>query len=139
MPRFASIGTQLQLYNGSAYSTVAEVQDITLPDLKSDTYDATNMSSPGGYEEALPTILRTGELGFGCNYLPTDATQNAATGLISYWKNRTLTNIKLIFSDSASTTWTLPGYVTNIKGDLKLKDAGQLNVSFKVSGEPSLS
>lgn len=134
-----AIGTQLQLYNGTSYTTVAEVTDITFPEIKAELFDTTNMTSPGTWEETLPTILRSGSLQFTINYVPTDPTHNAATGLISYLTAKTLTNIKLIMPNAAATTWTLPGYVESFKAAGKLKDALTATVSFKVSGQPTLN
>ena len=89
----SSFGTLLKIGDGAdpeVFTTIAEVLDISGPGLSLDTEETTNHSSPGGWEEYVGTILRSGEVTFGINYDPVGATHDASTGLIKDLTDRTL-------------------------------------------------
>jgi hypothetical protein len=56
-------GTKIKRLNPVTlvYEEVPSLGDITGPELSRDWLDQTTHDSPGGYEEGIPTILRTGE------------------------------------------------------------------------------
>ena len=104
----SAFGTLLRIGDGATpenFTTITEVVEISGPNLALNTEDATSHDSPGGYEEWVGTILRTGEVSFDVNFLPTDATQSFAAGLILDQVNRTLRNFELVFTDVGATTW----------------------------------
>lgn len=117
------------------FSTIAEVKSIGGPKLSADTVDVTNLDSVGGFEEIIPTLLHSGEVSLELNFLPADATQDGATGLISKWVARTLTSFQIIFSDSASTQWDFKAYVTSFEPSVGVDAANSASVTLKVSGQ----
>lgn len=137
----SSFGTLLKKGDGGSpesFATIAEVLDIEGPELALDTEEATSHDSTGGWEEVVGTILRSGEIGFEINYVPTGATANASTGLIADMKNRTRRNFQLVFPDSGNTTWSFTALVTKFAP--KAPVAGKLtaDISLKLSGQPTL-
>lgn len=138
----AGIGTLLKIGDGGSpetFTAIAEVLDITGPNLSTDTEDGTHQQSPGGFEEVVPTILRTGEVTFTIQFLPTHATHNATTGLVADWKNKTLRNFQLVFSDPASTTWAFAAYVTGFQPQSPVGGKRTADVTLKVTGQPTLA
>ena len=138
----AAFGTLLQMGDGAtpeAFTTIGELGDIAGPALATDTEDATVHTSPGGYEEVVATIKRTGEITFPVHYVPTDATHNPTTGLLAAWAAKTLKHWKLIFPNAGVTTWTFSAYVTGFAP--KAPVAGKLtaDVSLKITGTPTLA
>jgi hypothetical protein len=138
----SSFGTLLKIGDGGGtetFTTIAEVLDINGISLKSSTEDATNHSSPGGFEEKIVTLLSMGPIKFGINFIPTAATHSYSTGLIKDWFNKTKRNFQLVFPDVAHTTWGYSAFVTNvdIKGVVKGKLAA--DVSLDVTGQPTLA
>ncbi len=139
----AAFGTFLQLGDGAApienFVTIAEVLDIAGPELGLDTAETTSHDSPGSYEEWVGTILRTGNVSFDVNFLPTDATQSFAAGLILDQANKTLRNFKLIFTDVGATTWSFAALVTLFTPAAPVADKLSASVTLKLSGQPTLA
>ncbi|MFW6198562.1 MAG: phage tail tube protein [Acidobacteriota bacterium] len=142
MTKYDARGTQLEYSTdgGSTWTKVAQVINITGPGLNADTEDATDHDSPGGFEEVLVTILRTGEVTLELHYDPADPTHDASDGLISLWENRTEVEWRLTFPDAANTEWTFDGYVIS-PGEPSAPHDGKLtsSVTIKVTGEPTLA
>jgi len=137
-----AFGTLLQRGDGAtpeSFTTIGEVSDIEGLELTTDTEDVTNHSSPGGYEEHIGTILRTNEVTFSINWIPTNATHNATTGLLLDWKNKTLRNFQIVLPDGSTTTESFSAIVTGFA--MKAPVAGKLgaDITLKVSGQPTLA
>ena len=100
------------------FTTVAEVRTISGPGMTLDTADVTNHDSTGGWEEIIPTILRTGNVTFEVNYVPTDSTHDATDGFLSKMLDKTLTNFKLIFPNAIleadRSYWSFAAYVVGM-------------------------
>jgi predicted secreted protein len=136
----AGYGVQLQVDDGSgSFSTIAEVTSLSGPELSADTADVTHHQSPGGWEEHIPTILRSGEVSATINYLPGDSTQDASSGLLSLLDSKTKRDYKIIFPDAASTTWTLSAYVTGFSPSAPVDDRLSADVTLKATGQPTLA
>src|SRR4030042_3656519 len=113
----SAFGTLLKIGDGGGtevFTTIAEVRDIKVPKLKTKTKEVTNQSSPSGAKEIIATIRDAGEVTFGINFIPTNATHSQSTGLIKDWKNRTKRNFQLVFPDGGSTTWSFAAFVTGV-------------------------
>jgi len=137
----AGYGTQLQIGDGGGpevFTTIAEITNISGPGLSMDTADMTHHQSPGAWEEHVGTILRSGEVTFDLNYIPTHATHNASTGLINDMENRTLRNFKLIFPNAGATTWNFAALVTGFEPSAPHDDKLGASVTCKISGQPTL-
>ncbi len=80
---------------------IAQVQDISGPDLSTDTDEITNHDSPDGVEEFIPTIKRTGEITFPLVFLPRDPTHDDDTGLLAAWADRSLDAYVLTYPDGS--------------------------------------
>lgn len=138
----SGFGTLLKLGDGAGsetFTTIAEVKDITGPGLSAEVADITHHTSPGAWREKLATLLDAGELTFDVNFLPVDATQGNATGLISLMKNRTKRNYQLVFTNSGATTWTLPAYVTGFEPSASLDEGLSASVTLTLAGQPTLA
>lgn len=138
----SSFGTLLKMGDGASsetFATIAELRDITPPELSSDIEDVTSHSSTGGYEEVLPDgVLKTGEVTFEINYVPTATTHNATAGLIKDWKNKTKRNFQLVFSDGGGSTWAFAAYVTKVAPKAPVKGILRADVTLKPTGQPTL-
>lgn len=139
---FSSFGTLLQMGDGAtpeAFTTIAEVGDIAGPALSSDTAEATNHSSTDGMEEVVPTILRTGQVTFPINFVPTAVTQGYTAGLLYHWKQRTKKNWKLIFPDGSSTTWQFAAFIVGFAPKAPVNGILSADITLKVTGSPTLA
>ena len=138
----SSFGTFLKIGDGGtpeAFTTISEVRDISGPSLSLDTEEVTNHDSPGGWEEFVTTILRSGEVTFDINYHPTESTHDAGTGLIADMVAKTLRNFQLVFTDVASTTWSFAAYVTGFEPTEPVAGALSAACTLKITGQPVLA
>lgn len=138
-----SINTILKIGDGATptevFTAIAEVKDIAGPQLSTDTVDITSRTSPGKFEEALPTIIRTGQVTFDINFLPTNGTHDAETGLLADLKNMTKRNFQLVFPDAAETTWSFSAYVVQFQPNAPVAGVLSASVALKITGQPTFS
>lgn len=127
-------GTFLKMGDGATpetFSTVAEVNDLDLPEIKANYEDVTNHDS-AGWEESIPTLLSGGEVGFKVNWLPTHATQNETTGLLYATLNRVKKNWKIVLPNNVK-TFSFAAYVS-VKPSAKVKGALEADIKLKITG-----
>jgi len=132
-------GTKLQRGDGEAEETfedIARVSNISGPSLSLDTEDVTDHSSINGWEEIIPTILRSGEVSLDLNFVPTETTQ---TDLIVDMLARTLRNFRLVFPDQQSTVWSFKAYVTGFESEEPSDGVLTATATLKVTGEPTMA
>lgn len=139
---FAAFGTELKIGDGGSpenFTTIAEVVEVTGPPLSADTADTTNHDSTDAYEESVVTVLRTGEVTFDINYLPTDSTHDASSGLLNDYENKTKRNFEVIFSNDSNTKWSFSAYVTGFEPSAPHDDKLDASVTLKVTEKPTLN
>jgi len=138
----SAFGTLLQIGDGGSpesFTTIAEVSSISGPSLSLDAVEITHHSSTDGWREFVGGLLDGGEVSFDINFLPTDATHNASTGLLADMMNRTRRNFKLVFPDSGSTTWSFTALVTAFEPAEPTDDKLAASVTLKLTGKPTLT
>lgn len=91
-----SYGTVLK----KASITIAEVVDISGPELKKDTVEVTHLLSPNRYKEYLSSLRDGGEVTFKLNFQPNESTHKELTA--SYNADAP-ENWSIVWSDG--TTW----------------------------------
>jgi predicted secreted protein len=129
MPGLAARGTTL---TGAGGSAIANITSISGPGLALDTEDVTAHDSTGGWEEVVPTILRSGEVSLDINYDPAAAThKNTALGLLHMLINRTLTAWTIAGPMGA---WTFSAYVTKFEPSAPYDGKLTASVTLKVTG-----
>jgi len=139
----SSFGTLLQQGDGGtpteAFTTIAEVLDISGPGLSLGMEDGTHHSSTGGWREQIPTLLDGGQVSFDIQYDPVGATHDASTGLIKDMEDKTLRNFQLVFPDSGSTTWSFAAYVAEFEPGAPVEGKLTASVTLQLSGQPTLA
>lgn len=131
------IGVVLEKGNGGspeAFVTLAEVRDISGPQLRTDVVDVTNQSSPAQTEEVLATLKRLGECTFDINWVPSNPTHNGTTGLLADWFNRTKRHFRTTWPDGI-TVWRFTAFVTQLSPTAPVADALRQSVTLRVTGE----
>ena len=139
----SAFGTLLRIGDGVTpienFTTVTEVVEISGPNLSLNTADATSHDSPGGWRERIATILDNEEITFSINYIPTDATHDAGTGLIADMVARTLRNFEVIFPDVGTTTWAFSAFITSFQPTEPHDNKLSADVTLTPSGQPTLA
>lgn len=134
--------TFLKVGDGSSpevFSKIAEVMSISGGGIKLDTKEVTHQDSPDHYREKIATLLSVGDITFGINFLPQNATHSVSAGLVYLQVNRTNRNFQIVMTDAGTTTWTFPCYVTDFSPDYNIEDQTQASVTLTVNGKPTLT
>jgi len=134
---FWPFGTQLKLGDGAStevFTKIAEVKDITPPQMSKDSIEVTSQDSSNGWREFIPGWKDAGEVTFEGNWLPTNATQDGTTGVLSVFEDDSNHNWQIVLPTTIGLTIAFAGHVTNFEPDLPLEDAAALSVSIKVTG-----
>lgn len=137
----SAYGTLLQLGDGGSpenFTTIAEVRDITGPQLTRNSIDVTNHSSANGFEEFVLGIKKSGQVSFEVNFVPTAATQNGTTGLWAEYQNATKANYKMIFPSSYGTL-SFAAFCDGIEPHAPVNGALTAKITLKVTGPVTLS
>ena|SRR5688500_3473366 len=138
-----AFGTLLQVGDGAdpeVFATIAEVKDIDGPDISMDTEDITPHDAVGGWEEFVPTILRSGEITFDLNFVPSNAQHgDASGGLIASLKSRARKNYRLVLPTSPAYQWTFAAYVTGFSNSMPVGGVLGASVTLKVTGVLALA
>ena len=138
----ASFNALIKIGDGAtpteAFTTIAEVMDISGPSLTLNTAEVTSHDS-GGWKETIGTILEGGEVSFDINFVPTNATHSEGSGLIADMLARTVRNFQIVFPDSGSTTWEFAALVTGFEPGAPVDGALTASVTLEITGEPTLA
>jgi predicted secreted protein len=139
---FWAYGSALQLGDGATtevFTSIAEITKLTPPSMSRDSKDVTSQQSPDGYREFIAALRDGGEVGIEANWLPTNSTHNATTGLLETFNDNDTHNWKIILPDNLATI-SFAGFLIAFEpGDLTPEDEGTLTATIKVSGKPTVA
>jgi hypothetical protein len=122
--------------NNGAFTTVAEVKDISGPAVSLDVIDVTNQDSPGGFEEIIPSIRRAGEVDFDVNFDPASGTHDGATGLLYLAKNKLKRGWRLLLNDPDDSYIYFDGYVVGFSWKAPVAGVLSATTKIRVTGQP---
>lgn len=134
-------GTLLKLGDGAtseAFTTIAEVTNISGPSITQETADVSAHDGPG-WDEHIGTLLRGGEIGLDLNFAPANATQSYSAGVLKDLTDQTLRNFQMVFPDTAATTWTFAALVTAFEPSAAVDGALTASCTLLISGAPTLA
>lgn len=138
-----AFGTLLKIGDGATgtegFTTIAEVSNISGPNLSLETIEVTNHSSTAGWKERIGGLLDGGEVTFDLNFQPTATTHSYSAGLVKDMVNRTKRNFKLVFPDGSSTTWQFAALVSKFSPKAPVNGQLSASVSLMISGQPTLA
>ena len=122
------------------FTTIAEILTLPFPKLSHETIEVTNHSSTGGWREFKPGLKDGGEFSIDVNYLPTDATHNATTGMLyDLAANNGTRNYQIVMSNALSNVWAFSAIVTGFEVDASIDSQLKATITFKVTGQPTLT
>ncbi len=129
-----TLGTILTKDVAGSPQLIGQIQDVSGPDLSTDTDEYTNHDSSGGVEEFIPTIKRTGEITMPVVFNGADASHDEATGLIKHWEDKVLDDYELEYPDGSK--WQFNAYVTGLSMGAPVDGHLMADVTFRPSGAP---
>lgn len=132
MPSAAVLGynVDFSIYNGSTYTQVAEVTNITWPGYKRDAIDVTFMDSTSGFREFIPGLKDAGEVTVELNWTPsaTDPVLAALTAdAVGQFKLQYNAGVNVVFK----------AIVTSYEMQSPLGEKLSATATFKVTGVPT--
>lgn len=128
-----AMGTIIKRGAGSpvAFTTIPGVKSIQAPSLRQDFVDVTDLDSPGGEEEFIPSMLRKGNVQLNMNFAPEDAR------MIAFKTSRDgklLEEYVIVFPTANKYYWRFSAYVEEIAPQAQVGGVLEATVSLKVSG-----
>lgn len=128
---FSSQGTQLKIKIGATYTVVTGVEGLSVPSIKWDMDDITNLGSPDKFKEKKTILKDPGAVSYECIYNPADPSHQAlrtanATG--------DLKEFQIVLSDEENETHSFKAYVTDFAPKAEKGKAGRLSVELTPSG-----
>lgn len=129
-------GSLLKIGDGGTteiFATIGEVLDIKGPKVKNSFEDVTSHDSAGGLEEFIATFTTLDTIQFDCNYLPANATQSYAAGLLAKALDRSITNFQLLPAGQTNTL-AFSAYVESWELALPVKGVQKISITLKPSG-----
>ncbi len=134
-------GSILQLGDGATpevFTAIAEITELTPPQMSRDDIDVTSHQSSDGYREFISGLRDGGEVSFKANWLPTNSTHDGTTGILETFNDDVNHNWKIILPNTLITI-AFSGFLTAFEPDLPLEEQAQLSGTIKVSGKPTIS
>lgn len=133
----AKTGFGTKVYRGDGatpevFVAIAEIGDVTGPEKRLQTEDATHMESPDGYVEKIPTIREAGDVSFDMHLIEGNTTQSP---LFEDLDNGTERNFRLVFP-SGTTRISFAAFVTSIGPSFPVKGKMVRSVTLSVTGKP---
>ena len=126
----ATLGTTLTLNA----VPIAQVQDISGPELSTDTDEITNHSSSNATEEFLVTIKRVGEITFPLVFNSALASHDA---FFAAWEDRSLDDYVMTYPDNSS--WEFTAYVTGFSMSAPVDGHLSADVTLRMSTAPTFT
>lgn len=138
---FWAYGSKLKLGDGASpevFTTIAELKDITPPQLTRDSIEVSNQDSTSAWREHIPGWRDGAEVTFNANWIPINATQDEDTGVLETFNDNTNHNWQILLPD-ASTLISFSGHVTAFNPELPMESQGELSVTIKISGPVTIA
>jgi hypothetical protein len=134
-------GTQLQLGDAQTtevFTTVAEVTDISGPNISVGEIDTTSHDNVG-WRSYIPTLADGGEVTFEIEYDMTAATHlETTTGLVAVVLGRMVRNWRIV-PPGQSKRWNVRGFVSSFEPGYPVGDKQTASITIKVVQAPTVT
>ena len=135
-----AFGTKLQVEtNTDTYTDVAQLTDISGPNVSVDEIDISSHDSDDTYREFVAGMRDGGEVSFEGNFLNTHDTLEAAGDILDLLHGGNVESWKIVFPDDDDTEWAFDGFVTAFETTGNFEDKATFTATIKVSGKPTLT
>lgn len=123
---------------GGTFATIANVSDLSGPSRSREAIEVTAHDSPQQYREFVKGLKDGGEVTVTINYDPGAATHSA---LDADFEEDDLRNYQIVVlpGESDEHTWQFSALITSIGDEFPVDDRMEREVTFKISGRPTLT
>jgi predicted secreted protein len=132
-----AFGAELRRGDGEdpeVFTALADLTSISGPSISRETIDVTSHGSPNAWMEFIGGLKDPGEVSADVNYDPAEHDT-----LVADFNEDAPINYQLAFPTSPETVWSFPAILTGFEPDAPFDDKLSASLTFKVTGEPSLS
>ena len=131
-----SHGTLVQLGDGQgAYTTIAELGDVGLPDFGNDTEEVTCQTTPGRERAFVSTLHKEKTVDFPISWVPSDATHDSATGLKAAADDGVARPFRIVLPDPEQTTFSFDAIVEGFKPTGAVAGVLKADLTLKVTDD----
>jgi len=134
--KYSAFGTQL--LRGAV--EIANVKDISGPELTQDIEDVTSHDSTGAWREKIGTLLDGGEITLELVFDPNTATHKYASGGLLYdFVSRAKNAYSLVLPSTPAVTWTFNALVTKFSPKHPVDGALTASATLTITGPVTLA
>jgi len=133
----AGVGTSFKRGDGSSsesFTAIAEVINITGPQLTRDFIDVTNLDSTDGYREFIAGFRDSGEVTITANW-----TRDGYVDMKADYDSDDSVNYQIVIGDTGNTTLEFAAYVTGMPINIPTGSQITMDVTFKITADVTLS
>jgi len=130
----AGVGTLFRRWNGSAWATIAEVNNIGGPGMSRDTIDVTSLDSTDGYREFIAGFRDSGTVTLSLNF-----TRAEYDTMKNDFEDDDLQNYEIVLPDAENTTLEFEGLVTEMPLTIPPDNKITVDVTIKISGQVTVN
>lgn len=135
-----TLGDYWEFTVATVFTTIAEVVDISGPTFSQSVFDAPSQEVT--WQKRVAGIVSAGEVSFGLNFIPKEATHDDSTGILSKLGLITDGAFRLSFNDAGTgtkSTWRFSGYLTGFEHDLPVDGIASASVTITINGQPTFA
>ena len=132
MSKSNSVGTKLKVNN----KFVGGLNSINGIEITAETLDVTDFDNSSGYREKIPGFKEVGDL-VGAGFM--DGSNDGQDECYSLLDSGDVVPCEIIFPPKIGKTWSFNAAVTGFKTNIEIGDAVGFEVTFAVSGKPTLA
>lgn len=125
----------VQLTPGGAFTDIAELNDISYPELSRNEFDATTQNL--NIDTYVLGVLRRGALPISVNFLPSNNTHDHLTGLQKLLIDNTVTGFRLS-PPNAAPVWVMSGQVQSFNATAPVDGKFGADINIRLSGLMSI-
>jgi predicted secreted protein len=133
----SGVGTLFQRSNMAGtptFSTIAEINDLSGPNLSRNTIDTTSLDTVGGYKTFIGGFRDGGEIQLEMNF-----TLDGYDALKLDFEDDSARDYQIVLPDTGSTTLGFSALVTAIGMKIPKEDKITASVTLKISGQVTLT
>jgi predicted secreted protein len=132
----AGVGASFKRETASSgvYAAIAEITQISGPDLTRGTIDVTNLDSVGGYREFIGSFRDGGTVTLSMNFALTTYNQ-----MKTDFEAADAHNYEIVLPDAGETTLLFAAFVTKLGMMIPTDDKISADVELKITGQVELS
>lgn len=134
---FSGIGTTFQrgdMASNEAFVAIAEVKNISGPDISRDFIDVTSLDSDSGYREIIGGFRDAGQVVLTMNY-----TRDSYDDLKVDFDTDASKNYRIVFGDPNATTYDFAGWVVGLNHTVPFDEAVSMEATVKIDGPITLT